>query len=284
MTLTRQQHIVLLHALLELGGSAPRRTVLAHIQNHHYWGRDDANDTIRDSRPSEKIWRNEISYARKQLFTLGHICQEQRGIWRISESGKEYFQLLVKQVINLPGAESCRFTDVFYNTICELSYFEEETEDRRFLQQLALDENFSGGKNVKFNNIPLLRGTPHITASGRQFYPRDVKVSKRALHIASHTCEIDPSHPSFIRKNTSVLYMEPHHLIPMSYSDHFDYSLDREQNIFCLCSNCHNQIHYGRKEDVRLLIQKLFSLRCQEICAVIGREITEEEIFKMYNV
>ena len=78
--------------------------------------------------------------------------------------------------------------------------------------------------------------------------------------------------------------MEPHHLVPMSMSEHFDASLDREQNIFCLCSNCHNRIHYGTKEDVREMIKKLFDSRSKEICLVLDKEVTVEEIYKMYNI
>ena len=78
--------------------------------------------------------------------------------------------------------------------------------------------------------------------------------------------------------------MEPHHLIPMAKTDHFGVSLDREQNIFSLCSNCHNQIHYGKKEDVQRLISKLFLSREQEICSILGRKITLEEIYQFYNV
>ena len=77
--------------------------------------------------------------------------------------------------------------------------------------------------------------------------------------------------------------MEPHHLIPIAKTDHFGVSLDREQNIFSLCSNCHNQIHYGKKEDVQRLISKLFLSREQEICSILGRYITLEEIYQIYK-
>ncbi len=78
--------------------------------------------------------------------------------------------------------------------------------------------------------------------------------------------------------------MEPHHLIPMSMTDYFGVSLDREQNIFSLCSNCHNQIHYGKKEAVQQMISKLFLSREQEICSILGRSITLQEIYQIYKV
>ena len=106
----------------------------------------------------------------------------------------------------------------------------------------------------------------------------------RALGRANHLCEVDSSHISFLRRNGHVLYMEPHHLIPVSFTDYFGVNLDREQNIFSLCSNCHNQIHYGRKEDIRNLIAKLFFSRAQEICSILGREISIEDMYRIYGV
>ena len=97
-------------------------------------------------------------------------------------------------------------------------------------------------------------------------------------------CEINWDHASFLRRNGHVLYMEPHHLIPISFTDYFGVNLDREQNIFSICSNCHNQIHYGTQEDVRKLITKLFLLRVKEICSILGREISVEEIYRIYGV
>lgn len=51
-------------------------------------------------------------------------------------------------------------------------------------------------------------------------------------------------------------YTEPHHLIPLVRQDQFDVSLNVKENIISLCSNCHNEIHYGKDSD--RLIQELY--------------------------
>jgi 5-methylcytosine-specific restriction enzyme A len=110
---------------------------------------------------------------------------------------------------------------------------------------------------VDYYPSPKVRPTA-VQNSGRITYVREPMVSKRALARAEYKCEIDESHLSFTRRFTNQQYMEPHHLIPMSHQGEFDYSLDVEANIVSLCSNCHNQIHYGEgsTDMIRLLFEK----------------------------
>ena len=61
-----------------------------------------------------------------------------------------------------------------------------------------------------------------VTQSQTTTFPRDKKVSLKALKIANYTCEIDAQHQTFIRKKDDLPYTEPHHLVPMAYSDDFD--------------------------------------------------------------
>lgn len=109
---------------------------------------------------------------------------------------------------------------------------------------------------------------------------RDRKTAWRALAFAKHLCEIDNQHKSFIRKWIKVYYMEPHHLIPLAYADEFDVSLDVEENIVSLCSNCHNQLHYG--EDYEELLWTLYQSR-KELLEKAGIVITFERLKKMYQ-
>ena len=77
-------------------------------------------------------------------------------------------------------------------------------------------------------------------------------------------------------------YMECHHLVPLSYSYKFpDISLDVEENIVCLCSNCHNQLHYGKGADV--LLKKLY-LERHSYLEKVGIHITLNELLEMYEV
>ena len=66
----------------------------------------------------------------------------------------------------------------------------------------------------------------------------------------------------------------------MKYKKDFQNSLDREENVIALCSNCHNQIHYGEGADV--LIAALYDQRKDDLKKV-GINITRKRLLSMYG-
>lgn len=98
-----------------------------------------------------------------------------------------------------------------------------------------------------------------VYVNGTKVFKRDRKTAQNALAIAHHLCEIDTEHKTFIRRADGLSYTEPHHLIPMAYQDKYSQSIDIEENIVSLCSNCHNEIHYG--QNAKDLITILYNQR-----------------------
>ena len=119
-----------------------------------------------------------------------------------------------------------------------------------------------------------------IVISGHRTFPRDRKTAVNALIHANYSCEYDPSHRTFLRRNSGKPYTEPHHLIPMAFSDDFAVSLDVEENIVSLCSNCHNQIHYGQGAEE--LLTKLYNVR-KKLLKGVGIDISLEKLLKFYQ-
>ena len=62
--------------------------------------------------------------------------------------------------------------------------------------------------------------------------------------------------------------------------DQFDVSLDVEENIISLCSNCHNEIHYG--EDADRLIRELYVKR-KDYLVRAGIVVSENNLLFMYG-
>lgn len=74
-----------------------------------------------------------------------------------------------------------------------------------------------------------------ITRSSKNSYGRNRGVAMKALEEAHYQCEYDKTHKSFISRKTNKSYMEAHHLIPMEFQNEFVDSLDRAENVICLC-------------------------------------------------
>lgn len=157
-------------------------------------------------------------------------------------------------------------------------YEAEEKEDNILVEELK-QANVVAVKSFNYSGKPKDKEAP-IYSNGYKTYPRDRQTAINALAHANYVCEIDDKHPTFIRKKSDINYTEPHHLIPMAFSDEFEVSLDVEENIISLCSNCHNQIHYGKDADK--LITKLFEER-KKVLAKAGIEITLERLLEMYG-
>lgn len=133
--------------------------------------------------------------------------------------------------------------------------------------------SFTYSKQPKAKVDPIIR-------LGHKIYLRDRKTSINALIHADYSCEVDEHHPTFIRKNSDKKYTEPHHLVPMAFSDYFDVSLDIEENIVSLCSNCHNQIHYGEGADT--LLNKLYGER-KDLLMSVGINISCDQLLELYG-
>ncbi len=119
-----------------------------------------------------------------------------------------------------------------------------------------------------------------VIKDGMSVYPRNKQTAINALAYAHFVCEIDNEHPTFIRKNSDETYTEPHHLIPMAFQEQFTVSIDVEENIVSLCSNCHNEIHYGRDADTLLRI--LYSER-KAVLEKAGIVISMSDLLGMYG-
>ena len=156
----------------------------------------------------------------------------------------------------------------------------DEEDDVKFINELEKATDFEEPTTaLLYAEAP--RPIPCFFVEGeKRKYKRDRIVAKNALKNADYRCEVDPSHSTFLRKKIDLPYTEPHHLIPMYYQSQFNVSLDVEQNIVSLCSNCHNQLHYGRENSALLI--RLYQERCL-LLQEAGIMITIDDLLEMYK-
>ena len=180
--------------------------------------------------------------------------------------------------------ESEDFWGLLSNSKCipGISATDSELENRAD-EELILEidaEDMSAGSTAPVINNSAISAPPKNNQT-RQAYKRDRKVADNALKNAGHQCEYNNRHVSFIRRGKNYKYCEPHHLVPMKYQVSFSNSLDREENIVSLCSNCHNQIHYG--EGAAEMVKALYEMRSSALKRV-GIEIDLETLLALYEL
>lgn len=154
-----------------------------------------------------------------------------------------------------------------------------ETEDAELVQKIRNSSMVEQTVIFEYVGKPRKVKEP-LDKDGVRIFPRDRQTAVNALARAKFSCEIDPQHPTFIRKHSDKNYTEPHHLVPLAMQDKFDVSLDVEENIISLCSNCHNEIHYGKNADK--LIRELYVKR-KDYLVKAGIAVSEKNLLLMYG-
>lgn len=152
-------------------------------------------------------------------------------------------------------------------------------EEKVFITQVNEHGNFQPNATFEYDNRP--QKPKKTSKSTSEVYPRDGAVAENALRHAGYKCEANAEHYVFLRRSSPVNYTEPHHIVPLHARKDFpDIELDREQNIVSLCSNCHNQLHYGA--DVDTILYPIFEER-KELLSSVGINITYEQLKTYYK-
>ncbi len=146
----------------------------------------------------------------------------------------------------------------------------------------GLVEDSLGGKIPTWEGKKEKQPTKTSTTTGREIPVRDPQRAADALAHAKYLCEYNNTDKTFLRKKGTP-YTEPHHLIPMSkYKDFPDGRVDTMENIVSLCSHCHNLLHYGRFEDKKPILKKLYDERIAAL-KKCGLDLTLEQLYSYYK-
>lgn len=121
--------------------------------------------------------------------------------------------------------------------------------------------------------------------SGGQYVKRNPSIAKRVLESNNYRCAIDSSHLTF-QTRSDVPYMEAHHLIPCTVSNSQRFQekskLDREENIVCICPNCHRAIHYGNDDTQEKYLKILYNKQKDKLDRV-GLQLSFAELLNLYK-
>jgi 5-methylcytosine-specific restriction enzyme A len=133
---------------------------------------------------------------------------------------------------------------------------QDDTTDDSY--QADIEQTLSTSKN--FNVAKEGRIIINVT-NGRKVYGRDPRLAVLRFEESSYSCEIDPTHKTFIAQSTKNPYVEAHHFIPMKFQELFEKPLDNFDNIISLCPNCHRGIHHAVIDYKFNLVKQLYNKR-----------------------
>ncbi len=193
-------------------------------------------------------------------------------------------QLMSYMKSHHPRFTTHQFMNYLYRTYGRHNHY---LKHERKLDDQLNEDVFDSEPYDNYDIRPVDKAKLKKIKDGGFYYPRDPRMAATALKNAKYKCENDLTHDCFIRRNQDVGYTEVHHLIPLAYHNKFDKSLDVPENIVSLCSNCHNEIHYGKFAD--RLIRKLFNERKEKLMAAEidkmsdGTTLTIDKLLEMYS-
>lgn len=244
--------------------------------------------------PNAKVYRKPIideSLRRVILETNEHVkyAIESHKIIDLRSLDKP-FKIVIKDI----NSSMFRVMRVYGNTYPEftssvLEYYEtiknyqniDEVDDYLFQQDVNNIVVLNKEKNLhKVEPSSILANTTHVK--------RNANNTKIALNNSNYTCQFNNNHTTFLN-GKNIMYMEGHHLIPLTQSN-VDYfwnnlgiNIDCPQNIVSLCPNCHKAIHLGNVNIKKELIKDLYNIKIKDLND-IGISITVEELYNFYNM
>lgn len=192
----------------------------------------------------------------------------------------EHAVFLLDQAIGLQ--KDIKVLDHLRDALAEIVGDKESEYDQIEMESInELVESVSGGTVPNWEGKKEQQAMTTSSKTGREIPKRDPQRAADALAHAGFQCEVDSSDRTFLRKNGNP-YTEPHHLIPISKYRDFNYSVDVMENIVSLCSHCHNLLHYGRFEDKKPILEKLYNDR-KEALHTCGLDLTLKQLELYYK-
>ena len=136
-----------------------------------------------------------------------------------------------------------------------------------------------------------LLDTPVPVKPSKQLWEKEIAARNRILVVqsreaCSYKCQIDPRHETFFVESKddkdNKLYVEGHHIIPLSMQSQFSNSLDCYANILILCPTCHRLMHYGRKREKEKILDRLYDERSERY-SHSGLEMSRGDFISLIN-
>lgn len=174
-----------------------------------------------------------------------------------------------------------------HNSI-QIDYTNNETEiEEDTAYQNELYNVQSDSDNNDANLISNAHNEPKQNDKTSRKYSGNPTIGYKVLKHNGFTCQYKNFHYSYTSNRTKQMYVEAHHLIPLSlqplfWNDKIKVNLDTPENIVSLCPNCHGTLHKGIPQERNKILAELYDLKRKEL-ANIGISITLDQLISFYK-
>lgn len=227
MTSEEEKQLILLSAIIRIGGSGTKNTVLNEVEHAKMMKLSSIDLEPMKSR-NEVKWRNDLAYARKHLVTAGFISNIAWNTWQITDSGKVRHALLAKNAL-----KETAFRHIAPESLPSIS---------QSLPFELSDENALTGET----GIEGAESQHWITR-----YERDPKLRAAAIKLHGAACMGCGFNFEKIYGSLGLGFIEVHHTKPISFFGGPS-AIDPATDLVVLCSNCHSIVHRRRQSPLSL--------------------------------
>lgn len=229
MTSEEEKRLILLSAIIYLGGAGTKNQVLDEVAKTSLMQLSPSDVQVMRSR-NELKWRNDLAYVRKHLVTAGHLSDSKWNNWQITEQGKNYFASLAVRV-----SSQKQFQHI-------------NPEAIRDIVSLASSYDLSDD-NALIGETNFVEGQQTFQWNTRYERDRALRAAAIKLHgVVCMGCGFD-----FEKKYGQIGagFIEVHHTKPISTLGG-PLRVDPESDLVVLCSNCHSVVHRKRSNPLSL--------------------------------
>jgi len=253
------------------------REIVAYCENATVYATSQSGENMNRDFMDKDGKRNVAPYCivSDNLIDLRLLPSEHKYIIKIADYNYYMFR---KQRSYLEKYPQLKADIISYIRGLEGIDFDDSVEQNKIQNVQPATAKFSS----EYGNMP----DEIIDTSNGKAIKRNHTVAKKVLVDSQYKCLYDMKHTTFSTVAGNP-YMEGHHLIPCTVTNsklfEITSKLDREENIVCICPNCHKAIHYGDNSTKRRLIKVLFDKQKAKLQSV-KIDITLEILFDLYKV
>jgi len=230
-----EKRLVLLAAIIQLGGSGSKKQVLDEIERASFMKFSPHDLQFRKTR-KELNWRNDLAYIKDHLTNEGHLLSAQWNTWAITEKGKGHFASLASRLTSQR----------------QFQHFNPEAAPT--IAALVSGEPFSD-ENALSGETSFTEG--HQTKQWTTTYERNPQLRVAAINMHGVVCMGCGFDFEAKYGDIGSGFIEVHHTKPIS-SLGGAAAVNPATDLIVLCSNCHSIVHRKRPSPLSLETLKAF--------------------------